>query len=733
MADKYKSKSDAKTWLTRYDMALADQTKMFKRFANWYDSLYAIVGVTPSPWRSKMYIPVLARQTWALIAKFLALKPGFEVRVNSTDQGEGDVDQKAEKAKRKLEYDYENPYMDETMRDKLFAPLLDAVVTGTGLAKVPWTTDEVERYERLPSKDGTVDLSKEKKTTKKVAYNDLIPVNIFNVYVSKSAKNLYKAPWIIIKEYKTLDELKASGLYKNLDQLSGSASEDDTNSYNYSRNRLINGQDKLDSTVDMVKIFECYEGTDICTYAETQSESTETNWLLIREQKNPYWHGKYPLVKFQIKAKPFQFWGEGLFETTYRLQAGYNDVFNHYMDQWNLAENSMLITPERANVNDYVVEPGGVITYRGDIAPTQFKHSEPNPNSLQTILTLMDQAIEGVTISQYAAGNPNSATDQTKGTATGILHLQQAAGDIVSFMRTNFTQSITQVGRMWLSNNQQYMQDELKLTVTNKGQKLPMTITPQDMQGDMELIVDDSTMDPANQDERTTRFMAYMQQLEQIQAASMNQSMQTRWAVKPLYIDYGGLVQDLSEIMGHPNYESLLLNGQIVDQAVQNQQTPMIMPNERFTIDLNQLYGSEASQWLQRNGIQPDPNRQQQAPAAGDAHQTNQTGAGGADPTMITPDHLLQADQQDHQQQMDVAKLALEAQNQHHQQTQDVANIAAQGAQAQAQGPEQPQGNPADQQVFNMAHQLASGGHIDPAILQHLPQPKHKKTGAGKR
>src|SRR5882757_9402579 len=115
------SKTSAETWENRFSTASGAQTKMFKRFSNWYDSLYAVVGVTPSPWRSKMYVPVLARQTWALVSKFLAIKPGFQVRVNDSDFGEGDVDTQAEKAQRKLEYDYENPYMDETMREQLFA------------------------------------------------------------------------------------------------------------------------------------------------------------------------------------------------------------------------------------------------------------------------------------------------------------------------------------------------------------------------------------------------------------------------------------------------------------------------------------------------------------------------------------------------------------------------------------------------------------------------------------
>lgn len=680
MAD-YKSKTTPEQWEKRYDTASGLQTKMFKRFANWYDSLYAVVGTTASPWRSKVYVPILARQTWALVAKFLAIKPGFQIRVNNAGEISEEVDQQAEKARRKLEYDYENPYMDETMRDKLFAPLLDAVVTGTGLAKVVWRTEKIDRYERVIKKDGTVDLTKEKKTTKKVTYNDIEPVNIFNVYVSAKATNLYNAPWIIIKEHKTVSELKKTNqdagveIYKNLDKLGGGTSfDDDSNSYNFSRNRLMNQNDQSDSTVDMVTIYECYEGDTICTYAES-SDKDDSSWVLLREQKNPYWHGKYPLVKFHVKARPFQFWGEGIFETTYRLQASYNDVFNHFMDQWNLAENSMLIVPERANVNDYVVEPGGMITYRGDTAPQQFKHSEPNPAALQTILTLMDQAVEGVTISQYAAGIPNSSSDNTKGTAHGIADLQQAAGDIVSFMRNNFTQSIVQIGRMWLSNNQQYMDTPIQLTVTNKGQKESMTVRPEDMQGDLDLTVDDSTMNPANQDEREARFIAYLQELQQLQRSSLEQAQATRWTTSPLYLDFASLIQQYSEIRNETNYDRLLLPKDQVDKAMQQSQTPMIAPNERVNLQAGDLLPSEMAQLLQRNGIQPDPTRMQ-----GNTPVNEQATAA------------------------------------------DITLSNAKAQQALQPQPQQSSQNPsADQATVDIAHQLAAQGHVHPGILDHLP------------
>lgn len=573
---KLNSEKGAALWKERFSLARTNQERMFKRFSNWYDALYAQVGKVPSPWRSKIYVPILARQTWALVSKFLQLKPGFEVRVRSSQFGDDDIQEKAEKAQKKLEYDYDNPRLDESIRDKLFSPLLDACVTGTGFAKVVWTTEMQKRYERLIDPiTGMPDMSQEQVFEKVVGYNDLIPVNVFNVFVSPAATDLYTAPWIIIQENIPLAELESRNvagsveLYKNLDKVSGKAKSDERSNYNRSRNRLLGNDDMIDKTIKMVAVYECYEGDKICTYAE--GDSTDGGWVLIREQKNPYWHGKYPLVKFHVKKKPFQFWGEGLYETTYRLQAAYNDVFNHYLDAWNVSNDPMLIVPENANVNDYVIEPAGLITYRGDTPPAPFKHAEPNPQQLQTIVNLFDAAIEGVTVSQYATGNPNSATDKTKGTATGILKLQEAAGDVIGFMRSNFKQSILQIGSMWLSNNQQFMSEPTTVTMMDKDGMNEMEITPQDMQGDMELVIDEASMQPTSKEEMAQQYMAFTQQLLQLQQASTAQAQML--GGQPMALKFPDLAEELAEKMGLKNFNSVLLTDE--ELAQMNQESMM--------------------------------------------------------------------------------------------------------------------------------------------------------------
>jgi hypothetical protein len=584
--------SQSQVWKERYQIAVNNQESMFKKFSDWYKLMYATVDDTNvAVWRSKIFIPVLAGKAWNLIAKFVGLKPGFEVALRNPDASTEALSEMARKMQLKLEYDYDNPDLDEPIRDKLLNCLVDAVVTGTGVAKVPWNVKSKKKHERVIADDGTVDLTREKITETRIGSNDLVPVNIFNVFVAPGSTNLYKAPWIIIKEYKTIDQLKNMNkkevIYKNLDKLENSRAEaDQFAQYKKSRNRLTNDQDPIvtDKTVDYVAVYECYEGNKICTYADAGTKNGKSQaWIELREQENPYWHGKYPLVRFVVKQRPFDFWGEGIFELTERLQSAVNDVWNHYMDNWNLSVDGMYLIPENSRVSNFVVQPGGQVTYQGT-PPTQFTMPQPNPNSVNNVMMVLQKAVEDSTISSYATGATGSDTDQTKGTATGIIRLQQAAGDMIAFMRSNFQQSIKQIGTMWLSNNQQFMDRAIAVS-TNKGTE---EIHPAMIQGDMELRIDDASMEPISKEDQRNTYTQYIQQILALQQASAAQAQVTQGATKPVTIDFEELISQLSEKFGINTEESIVKEPSEMQQEEQQSEGGMSSPMEAQQLEMQQ-------------------------------------------------------------------------------------------------------------------------------------------------
>lgn len=563
----------ATKWQLRFTKAESNQEKTFARFAEWYDAFNAVDTKRAAPWRSKPYIPLIAQQVWALVAKFSSLKPGFEVRIRDDGDGFADdeLEERAAKAKKKLEYDYDCPYMDEPMRDKIAATLIDACVTGTGIAKVPYRTKMVKRYERMVDDSGIADLTKEKVFEKRVGFNDMEPVNIFNVFVSNATDKLGKG-WLILRDYTPISELKSANeakggkLYQNLDKLSAKPNYGNFSTYNASRNRFLNDQEPSDDTTDIATTYECYEGDNIYTFAENKSGENKS-WVLIRKSKNYYWHGKWPLVKFHVKKRPFSFWGQGLAELAYRLQVIYNDVFAHYLDGWNLSENPSFWAEENSNVDDYSVEPGSVNYYSGDKPPVPMTFNKPDPAALQMIVGLLNQAVEGVTASQYATGMTNSNMDNTKGTATGITKIQDAAGDIISYFRSNYTSCLLEVGKMWHSNNQQFMSQPVKITVTTKGKREDVQVSPADLQGDADVYVDEASMNPKSDEEKQQQVFTLTDRLLALQAASVQQ--QQLAGTDPLIINYPELADDLGDALGRTSINQVLMSQEEVDKALQ--------------------------------------------------------------------------------------------------------------------------------------------------------------------
>ncbi len=571
--------TSADTWKERYDIAVNNQESMFKKFSDWYKLMYATVDDSNiAVWRSKVFIPILAGKAWNLISKFVGLKPGFEVALRNPDASSDVQKEMARIMQLKLEYDYDNPSLDEPIRDKMINCLVDAVVTGTGFAKVPWHVKTKKRYERVIANDGTVDLTKQKVISSTSGCNDLVPVNIFNVFIAPGSTNLYKAPWIIIKEYKTIDQLKAMNatekIYNNIDKLENARVDaDQFAQYKKSRNRLTNDQDPIvtDKTVDYIAVYECYEGNKICTYADAGTKNGKSEgWIELREQENPYWHGKYPLVRFVVKQRPYDVWGEGVFELTERLQSAVNDVFNHYMDNWNLSVDGMYMIPENSRVSNFVVQPGGQVTYQGT-PPSQFKLPEPNPASVQNVLAVLEKSVEDATISAYATGATSSSTDKTQGTATGIIRLQQAAGDLISFMRSNFQQTINQIGSMWLSNNQQFLDRPITVP-SEKG--TTEEVHPAMIQGEMELRIDDASMEPVSKEDQRAAYMQYIQQTLALQQASAAQAQVTQGQTQPLVIDFKELFEQMSEKFGIKSEQSIVVDQENASQAPQGPMMP---------------------------------------------------------------------------------------------------------------------------------------------------------------
>jgi hypothetical protein len=523
-------------WQKRFTRAEANQERLFKKTSKFYDIMYAVQSTDNiAPWRAKIYVPIMASKAWDLISRLSNVLPFFKTRINNEmmydiEQGKvvipESVIEKQNLIDAKLYADYCYG-QDEPMKLKVFDVMLDAVVAGTGFAKSYWSLDEKKSYNREYDVNGMVkDMGKEKVKTQKAGRNVFEPINFFNVFIGDNASSFGKAKYIIVRHFKPIDELKNNPSLSNVDLLIDVPEKGNFDIHNQSRNRVVNENrtDDNDETVSTATVYEVYERTPKGVMCGTYGiGKTQQGWVELEKPFKKYWHDMYPIQPFYIRRKTFSPWGESLFENNSSLQYATNDLFNHYLDNWNLSIDSMIMYEDGTLTSDFVVEPGGEITYTGE-KPDAFKFPEPNPNQLSVVMGVIDQAVENSTVPQYLSGVPNSASDKTMGTAKGITSISEAANEKIGYMRDNFKQSMISVGKIWLSNLQQFQDKIEEVRSYERGEERVNLVMPSDYEGDMDVTIDDDSLVPMSKDEKREALQALTAQAMMIQKAAVEQA-----------------------------------------------------------------------------------------------------------------------------------------------------------------------------------------------------------------
>ena len=109
-------KDKASIWKSRFENRKSKMEKSFSDTQKYYDIMYAVQANPEriSPWRSKVYVPVLASKAWDLIARMSDVVPLFDVTIKNeldlNDDGNFElaqgVEDRQKRIEAKLHYDY---------------------------------------------------------------------------------------------------------------------------------------------------------------------------------------------------------------------------------------------------------------------------------------------------------------------------------------------------------------------------------------------------------------------------------------------------------------------------------------------------------------------------------------------------------------------------------------------------------------------------------------------------
>jgi hypothetical protein len=331
-------------------------------------------------------------------------------------------------------------------------------------------------------------------------------VDVRDFFWPWSAADVESAEFLIHRTWESYDALKRmqdAGQYKNVEKLKnktpgsspGAVSTDLT-----SREMRLRNQDR---TRNLIEVLEYWTPERVITVANRT--------VLLQDRKNPLWNGRMPFVVCSSMPDAFQVQGLSVVEALAQLQEMLWTLQNQRLDVVRMLAN--LITLIRSDVDDpeafewapnaqwFVEDPGQVDTLKIDptVASITLQAEELLKGDLQNIMGGLP----------YASGADSSTIDQQ--TATGVSIITTIAQRIIQARKQHYLWAYAKLGKQFLQLYQQYLREDRVVRILGvPGAHAYKTITPLDIQGDYDVMID-VTSDSLMRQERRAEAQSLMQ------------------------------------------------------------------------------------------------------------------------------------------------------------------------------------------------------------------------------
>jgi hypothetical protein len=475
-----------------------------EKWKRWYQNYRSYV-TEPKADRSNLFIPwsfsVIETLMPRIIEALFATRPYLEAIPQE------EKDEATAKAMTQL-LDYQCEKID--IVDKFTRHVKEALMYGTAWVKVPWRYETQAKKERkyislpmgirVPFGFGTKNI---------VAWDDpdIELVDICDIYHDPEGTNVDDCEWIIHRVYRTLDDLRRlekQGTYKNIDQIKDTGSNID--SFRDDRLKSIGfaDDDGVENDNNKVELLEYWEDGRVVVVANRS--------VIIRDEENPFWHGKKPFVATVPVPIPHEFEGVSVLETIEHLQAELNTTRNQRIDNVSLVINRMWLKSEVCHVNpsELVSRPNGIINIQGDIAGLQPLVVPDVTGSAYQEEQVIERNIQEVT-GLYDPSRGQALNRKT--TATEITSLQDAANYRFRLMiRLIETTGLSKIGDLMVQLNQQYIDRSRVVRITGDSGRKWVKLSPEEIQGAFDIRCAGSSVEPlANKEAKRAQVLQIWQ------------------------------------------------------------------------------------------------------------------------------------------------------------------------------------------------------------------------------
>lgn len=463
--------------------------------------------------RAKLFIPYVFSTIETIIPRLIGNKPTIEAIPREPS------DILRAKANSSL-FAYEWDMMD--MKKLLKSWVKQTLIYGTGIIKLYWEYDEENEVDK-PCAD---------------------LVDLFDFYYDPNAVSIKDAAYVVHRSERSLYELKNNENYEVPSGLEAVVKQDE---YKVQRDAILGLTKPNDRDSKKVEVLEYWGEYDLGNGPEECLIVVANKEFLLRAEPNPYLHKQKPFIKMLDVEDPHSFEGIGEVEQLASLQYELNDIRNQRMDNVTLILNRMWKVVKTGDVDEEdLVSQAGQIVHVGD------------PNALQVIETpdvtassyneesLVKQDMQYVSgVSDYVAGNNPSAnqeggTGSLNRTATGIMLMQEAGNARFKYKLDNIEDSLKDFGEQLLALNQQFVNKDLLLRVTNIDGSEWLEIPQNEIKGQFDIQVEGGSTQPMNKSIRRAEARELLQTLTPLAQSGLPINLQ-------FYVDYLTKTYDLPD------------------------------------------------------------------------------------------------------------------------------------------------------------------------------------------
>ena len=362
-----------------------------------------------------------------------------------------------------IEYQMDNPQAEESMDEEYISFITEMLVCGTAVGKVMWDWRPAKKSELV---NGEVI------TYEDTGFDDPIfeHIPIQNFYIEPGAKSIGEAKYVIYEKYCTKEYIyqkQEQGYYDKID-IEASSGKSDLTGVDVARG--IGGKGSTtEKYKDKVHLLEYWEDDRLIVVANSA--------VILRDDDNPYNHGKKPFVAMSYVKVPHEFYGIGALEPIDDLHKAVNISLTQRLEYVNNLLNQQYAVISGRKVDEEAIIDGYPIVHvdSSDAVTPLNKGSVPQA-AFVSGQELIAEIERGTGFSGYAGGGTSAPTDKTKGTATGVSLLIQEAQTRFDLTLKRFEKVVLRkIAYMFLDLDKQHLSETKAKIINVSGQPLELT------------------------------------------------------------------------------------------------------------------------------------------------------------------------------------------------------------------------------------------------------------------